>query len=215
MQGGFRWVPEFPDLYRSYSSHRLFATFQNRVINPKRPDRELFLKRLALPSDADPFEIMAVSGGKRLTDSYEVFPRLVKAADGSFKCRFFLQGWRHACQAAQRRLRRLTPGDEIHVALELTNPRTTVAVQLQSTDYHVLGWAPRYLVEDLSQAMVEVPDYHAEVVQVNPLPSEDDGDVHLTEYVPSPPGWRVLIEMRGSWTNHVPMSGQDFEPLVD
>ena len=88
-QGGFWTLAEFPDLYETYTSPQLFATFQNRVINPRRPDRERYLKHLALPTDADPYEIMAVSGGKRVTDSYEVFPKLVKAQDGSFKCRFF------------------------------------------------------------------------------------------------------------------------------
>ncbi len=214
-QGGFRWVGGFTDLYKSYRSPQLFATFQNRVINPRRPDRERYLKHLALTTDADPFEIMAVSGGKRVTDPYEVFPKLVKAQDGSFKCRFFLHGWRHACAAAQERLGQLTAEEELYVAMELTNPRTTLAVQLQSTDYQVLGWAPRYLVEDLSQAMIEVPKYRAKVVQVNPLASEGDGDVHAPDYVPTPTAWRVLVEMRGNWTSHVPMSGDDFQPLVD
>ncbi|MDE0101440.1 MAG: hypothetical protein OXN89_03590 [Bryobacterales bacterium] len=217
-QSGFWGLGEFPELYRSYSSRQLFATFQNRVINPRRPDRELYLKRLALPTDADPFEIMAVSGGKRVTDSYEVFPKLVKAQDGSFKCRFFLHGWQHTCLAAQDRLRQLNPGEELYVALELTNPRTTVAVQLQSTDYQVLGWAPRYLVEDLSKAMIEVPKYRAQIAQVNALASDGDWGVqaqNYSHYVPTPPAWRVLVEMRGSWTKHVPMSGEDFQPLVD
>ena len=33
------------------------------------------------------------------------------------------------------------------VGLELNNPATTLAVQIQTTDYHMIGWAPRYLLE--------------------------------------------------------------------
>lgn len=77
-----------------------------------------------------------------------------------------------------------------------------LAVQLQTTDYHVVGWAPRYLVSDLTAAMAESTDqYEARVVQINPLPP--------------PSKQRVLIEMRGRWDRHEPMSGQDFQPLVD
>jgi hypothetical protein len=39
------------------------------------------------------------------------------------------------------------------VTVELTNPETTTAVQIQTEDYQMLGWAPRYLVHDLVHAM--------------------------------------------------------------
>lgn len=211
---GFAPLLSFPDLYRRYESDRLFPTFRNRIINPRRPDRELYLKRLDLSSDADPFEILAVNGGTRMTDPYEMFPKLVKEQDGSFRCRFFLHGWRHASAAAQDRIRELRSGDELYLALELTNPRTTIAVQLQSTDYQMLGWAPRYLVNDLARAMIEVPRYEASVVRVNRLATEVDHTAQGRDYVPLPPAWRVLIEMRGRWTQHEPMTGDDYGPLA-
>lgn len=209
---GFFPLAEFPDLDTCYLSDELFPTFQNRIINPSRPDRQLYLKRLGLRADADPFEILAVNGGKRMTDRYEVFPRLVKARDGSFECRFFLHGWRHTSQSAQQRLDQLTPGECLYLALEITNPKTTVAVQLQSTDYQVLGWAPRYLVDDLSRAMIEAPKYEARVVQLNALAADED--LRGPYYVPTPPSWRVLVEITGNWIDHTPMSGVDFKPLT-
>lgn len=90
----------------------------------------------------------------------------------------------------------------VSLSLQLTNPKTGLAVQIQTEDYHMIGWAPRYLVEDLVKAMAESPgDYRAEVVRVNPLPA--------------PSKQRVLIEMKARWKKHKPMSGDDFHPLAE
>lgn len=200
-EAGFPLLMEFPHLERDYRAPALFPLFHNRVINPRRPDREDYLQRLDLPTHADPFEILSTSGGYRATDAYEVFPKLVKASDGSFKCRFFLHGWRHVNSGAQDRLKSLTPKEELYVTLELTNPATRLAVQIQTTDYHMIGWAPRYLVPDLANAMIERPrEYEANVVRINPQPA--------------PLKQRVLIEMRGKWEGYEPMQGGDFKPVV-
>ena len=82
-----------------------------------------------------------------------------------------------------------------------------MAVQIQTTDYHVIGWAPRYLVGDLAAAMAEGPsDYSANVVRVN--------RTEASEPVPVFPSERVLIEMRGNWRHHKPMSGVDYQPVT-
>ena len=103
---------------------------------------------LDLPARADPIEILAVDGGSHVTDAFEVFPKLEKGTDGNFRCRFFLHGWRYVNSTAQTRLDRVAVDDRLHVTLELSNPVARVAVQLQTLDYHVIGWAPRYLVKD-------------------------------------------------------------------
>lgn len=199
-EAGFPLLIEFPKLDEDYRSAELFPLFQNRVMNPARPDFASYLRSLELPEGADPFEILSVNGGARATDAYEVFPKLVKANDGSFTCRFFLHGWRHVNSSAQERIDRLKQGEELYVTLELTNPATKGAVQIQTTDYHMIGWTPRYLVQDLVTAMTESPTYSARVVRLNPQPA--------------PSEQRVLIEMRGHWGEHEPMSNPDFKPLV-
>ena len=192
---------DFPELYGDYHSSELFALFRNRVMAKSRPDRPSYLRSLDLPEDATPFEILSVSGGTRVTDFYEVFPKLEKDADGYFTCRFFLQNWQSANKEAQERVDELKPEEELYVTLELTNPATKLAVQIQTTDYYMIGWTPRYLVSDLAMAMTEGPnDYTAKVVRVNPMPA--------------PSRQRVLIEMRGRWEKHEPMSGKEFQPLV-
>lgn len=197
---GFPLLIEFPELEEDYRSPELFPVFRNRVMNRKRPDFADYLRSLDLPPTADSIEILSANGGSRMTDTYEVFPKLVKRADGSFTCRFFLHGWRHVNASAQERIDQLAKGEELYVTLELTNPVSTMAVQIQTTDNHMVGWAPRYLVADLVQAMAESPKYAAQVVRVNPQAA--------------PSKQRVLIQMRGSWDRHEPMSGPEFRPLV-
>ena len=200
-QRGFPLVADFPDLERDYRAERLWAMFRNRVIAPGRPDFEEYLHNLDLErTQSDPIEILSANGGRRETDAYEVFPKIIRRPDGTFSCRFFLHGWRYVSQQAQSRLSSLNPGDELSIALELTNPVTQIAVQVQTRDYSVLGWTPRYLVPDLALAVAEAPsEYSARVVRVNPQPS--------------PSRQRVLIEMSGKWVKHEPMSGSDFMPL--
>lgn len=199
---GFPLLVEFPRLDEAYQSPELFPLFQNRVMNRARPDFIDYLQSLALPEGADPVEILSVNGGHRTTDAYEVFPKLMKHADETFTCRFFLHGWRYVNRPAQERMDSLQPQEKLYVTLELTNPATGLAVQIQTADYYMIGWAPHYLVPDLTAAMVEGPSqYEAEVVRINPLPT--------------PSKQRVLIEMRGRWNHHEPMTGGDFEPLVD
>ena len=202
-KAGFLPLIEFPNLDEGYESSELFPLFQNRVINRARPDLADYLSYLDLGEGADPIEILSTSGGSRVTDAYEVFPKLEKDKDGSFVCRFFLHGWRHVNESAQKRIERLEAGDQLYVTLELTNPKTGLAVQIQTADdYYMIGWTPRYLVNDLVKAMAESPgDYRARVVRVNPLPA--------------PSKQRVLIEMSGHWDEHEPMSSEDFRPLVE
>ncbi|MYC29602.1 MAG: hypothetical protein F4X65_05865 [Chloroflexi bacterium] len=144
---------------------------------------------------------MSVNGGERVTDRYEVFPLPARQPDGSYLFRFFLHGWRYANSAAQERLGKLEPGEDLRIALELNNPVTGQEVQIQTADYHMIGWAPHYLVDDFANAMADGPGkYAARVVRLNPQP------------IPSKQ--RLLVELRCHWDQHQPMSGSDYQPLV-
>ena len=196
----FRPIISFPDLHKDYRSSRLFALFNNRVMWASRPDFPAYLQSMDLPQDADPMDMLAVSGGSRITDSYEVFPQLAKDPNGSFTCRFFLHGGRRINCSAQERINRLEQGESLHAATELTNPVGELAFQIQTIDYYMIGWAPRYLAPDLVE--VEAPgSISLKVVRVNPMPA--------------PSEQRVLIEITGKLGEREPMTGPDFQPLVE
>jgi len=203
-QAGFQPLDAFPKLEQVYQSEDLFPLFKNRLISPKREDYREYLERLGLEGEeADPFEILAISGGTRQTDSLEVFPKLQRRRDGSFHCRFFLHGWRHVNLASQERLANLQAGETLQVALELNNPASGIALQLQTgNDYFVVGWTPRYLVGDLLGAIAESPDrVAARVVRINEPPA--------------PHNQRVLVEMTGRFReNFEPMSSEEYQLIA-
>lgn len=204
-QAGFRPLDAFPEVGRHYVSSELFPLFQNRVMRQEREDFPAYVERLGFDlGQVDPFEILAVSGGERQTDTLEVFPKITKTFDGNFSCRFFLHGWRYVNEGARQRIVALQPGDPLQVSLELNNPATGPAIQLQTaTDYYMLGWTPRYLVMDLIKAIGAGPtEIKAEVVRVN-LP-------------PAPYNQRVLVTLEGRLPAGLePMASPEFEPLME
>jgi hypothetical protein len=198
---GFEALLDFPKWDRAYESSELFPLFKNRVISANRRDFSDYLKMLDLPMTAEPAEILEVGGGYRATDSFEVFPKIVRRPDGFFSCRFFLHGGRHVNEVALTRIDDLKPGEQLYVTIELTNPSSQLAVQIQTLDYFMIGWAPRYLVNDLVRAIALSPgDYGATVVRINPAPA--------------PSKQRLLVELTGRWLDYEPMSEGDFEPLA-
>ncbi len=102
---GFKPLYDFPEFEDTYRSEKLFPLFKNRIMTPGRRGFQEYLKLLDLEgTEPDPLQIMAVDGGYRATDSYQVFPKISKDADGCFKTRFFLHGWRHVNGASQKRV---------------------------------------------------------------------------------------------------------------
>ena len=191
---GFEPLIAFPEFERRYEATELFPLFKNRILEPNRKDFAEYLQWLDMdPLHADPIEILGLTGGERQTDSLEVFPKVRKLEDGTIRCRFFLHGLRHVSEAARERAEKLTDGEKLQVAIEVNNPATTYAVQLQTTDCHLIGWAPRYLVDDLRAALLDHSTISASVQRINLLGA--------------PFARRVLVELRGG----VPAA---FEPMT-
>ena len=201
-EAGLQPLVSFPDFKRRYESEELFPLFRNRILSPEREEFDDYLKSLDLrPDRADPLEILAISEGRRQTDTLEVFPKIKVGENGAFRCRFFIHGWRHVSEAALKRIDCLETGAELRVAIEMNNPATGLAVQVQTPDYHMVGWTPRYLVIDLVRAIGEAfTEIKATVVKVNPSPA--------------PSQQRVLIEMTGKWPEQFePMSNDDLTDI--
>lgn len=166
---GFPPIPGFPKLAQQYHSRRLFPLFQNRVMNPSRPDRAEYLRRLGLPEDTDAISELAASGGQRRTDTYRVFPAIVPCADdGRFTYRCLLHGLRHLGADAIQRTKMLHQGEALNLESDLDNPAEALIVQVATGDGQHIGWIPRYLVDDLQQGGEWlVTDAKATAAQVN------------------------------------------------
>lgn len=199
---GFEPLVSFPQFHEDYRSEKLFPLFHNRVLSPKRADFPEYIDWLGLTREqADPISILSVSGGTRVTDNLQTFPKIEAAADGSFTMRFFAHGLRHLTDASRERARQLQPGEKLRVMVEVNNPATRLAVTLHSDDYVMVGWAPRYLVEDLVKCIPRAPEIETTVVKVN----------HLH----APLNQSILVEYSGRTPeNHGLMSSADFTPLI-
>ena len=87
------------------------------------------------------------------------------------------------------------------MAIEVNNPATGLAIQIQTGDGHLIGWAPRYLIEDLSPGLLVPSAVQAEVRRINELGA--------------PFARRVLIELRcGLPSSFEPMTSSDYEVLT-
>lgn len=151
-KAGFKPIPEFPALDHSYRAHELFPTFRNRAMNTSRADRAEYLRQLGLDASVcDSMAELSASGGRSHTDKFEVFPEMEPEPDGRFRTELPLHGLRHTNRAAVDAVDQLQVGDELGVALELTNPVTTIGLLVHSRDYCTLGWLPRYFVEAINE----------------------------------------------------------------
>ena len=205
---GFPPIFGFPRFDRRYISGRLFPLFQNRVMNRRRGDFREYLDTLDIEKpDPDPFEMLEVDGGYRVTDNFHVFPRIGGGENGAFRCRFFLHGWRQADEEAKRRVESLRAGENLRIGIAESGPKNGLAAriqaaQIQTEDGCAIGRPPSYLARALSEAPVHAAgDYRAHVVKVNS--------------VWAPCAQRVLIELNGKWPQgYEPMSSEDFELIV-
>ena len=202
-EAGFEPLFAFPGFQNDFKSDSLFPLFQNRVISSKRGDFQEYIKWLDLDrGQADPISILAISGGERATDNLEVFPQVVADSNGNFNVRFFLHGLRHLDAHAIERASKLEVGESLRVMIELNNPATRLAVSLLTSDYVMIGWAPRYLVEDLINCAPNLTEILASIARIN--------------VESAPLGQRYLIDYHGrAHSGTQPMSTLDFRPLTE
>jgi hypothetical protein len=198
---GFEPLLAFPDFKKCYEADELFPLFRNRVLDPQRKDFEEYLQLLHMKREqADPIEILALTGGERQTDSLEVFPKIDRGPDNTFACTFFLHGLRHVSESGQKRAELLKPGESLRVSVELNNPATQLAIQLATDDYQIVGWTPRYLVNDILELVKTYQDLKANVARVNEIDA--------------PMARRVMIQLTGKLPEkYEPMTSELFQPI--
>ena len=195
---GFQPFISFPFLHTIYRSRELFPLFANRVMPRTRPDYPEYIQALGLDSaNADPMAILARSGGKRETDCIEVVPSPEPDERGIRTTHFLLRGARKVA-GAEDRIAQLKPGERLFLMLDVQNETTPEAVALRTSDKHLLGYVPDFLVAEAAR-LIEVP-MNVLVEQVN-LP-------------PAPLHHRLLCRIEARWPAEiVPFQGERFQPL--
>lgn len=142
-QVAFEPLPGLPDLHRRYESPRLFPVFANRQVPRERPDYDAFVQQLDLDAEADPFEVLARSEGRRATDRIEVFAAPTRTDDRLVSL-FFARGVRHLDGAGQA-IDALHEGDELTLVDDPDNEFNPRALLLNTRTGQAVGFAPDYL----------------------------------------------------------------------
>lgn len=176
---GFEPLPSFKDVSEVYEAEQLFPLFANRLLSATRPDYQAFLGWLGVDvtPHPDPVELLARSGGQRLTDQLEIFPMPEKTAPNVYESHFFVHGLRHMPEESAIRASKLSSGDRLCVLHDFQNDKDRQALVLRSPesfdgDMHLLGYCPRYLFADTFDSMVRNEDWpRITIEQVNPPPA--------------------------------------------
>lgn len=204
---GMSSILGFPDTSKRYLSDDLFPHFQNRIMPRSRGDYPLYIDRLGLTEQSlDPLEILARSGGHKVTDSYCLFPQpavLVSPAGGRrYSLCFFVHGMAYVQPEARERAMRAKPGEKLFLMKDFQNPADPDAFMIRTDDNHLLGWVPRLYCADLRELHRREQCIDATVEHVNPAPT---------------PSWLVLMcRVEAPWPEgfHA-LSAPAYEPLAE
>lgn len=200
-ESGFERFLAFPDLTTTYRSDRLFPFFENRLVPLTRNDYGEFVKSLGLdPAIATEMDILARSGGQRVTDSIELFSAPEgPMPDGSFVYFFLSHGLSHMPMCAQERVASLPSGDQLFLVHDLQNHVDPQALLLRTVDCCCVGYLPRYLGSDIWQAIGSCAKVQVFIEQLNPPPT--------------PIQQRLLCRMTTSKTDEfTPCSDEIYQP---
>ncbi|MFA9396319.1 MAG: HIRAN domain-containing protein [Halodesulfovibrio sp.] len=189
-------------LEQVYRSKDLFPVFKNRLLGENRPEFKDFLNWLDLDeSTYDQLDALALTEGKRGTDSLEIFPCPEKAEDGMYRISFFSHGLRHVNNGTKVDLDSVKEGDAAFLMQDKMNPFDPLAIAVRSNDpASLLGYCPRYLKQDLNWLLDNQADKISLTVQkVNKN---------------APIGLRLLFSLETPWDEAFkPCSGGDYEPI--
>jgi len=197
----------FPKLEETYRSKELFTFFTNRILPHSREEYKEFVESLKLsPGSATEIEILARSGGRRATDSIELFapPKINRTSDKNMSLLryFFLaHGLRHMRDCAQKLAGTLRSGDRLFIMHDLQNPVDTEALVLRTQEYCCIGFLPRYLLADCWKLIQSKEDVTVTIEKLNPPPA--------------PIQQRVLCRMETPWSEDFkPCTSEEYQPMI-
>lgn len=156
---GFIGLGRMQALDKVYHSKVLFPFFSNRLISKSRPEYRDYLRWLGFDhSPQSPLEELAISGGVRATDGYELIapPRY---EDGRVKINFFPRGVRYLPASAIELLSVQDQNSKILLMRDVQNPKDPRALAIRTeTPYPgLIGYVPRYYCEGVCRLLDRSP----------------------------------------------------------
>ena len=191
------------DLNLVYRSDQLFPIFSNRVLSQKRPEFDSFLDWLDITrEDYDPLDVLALTEGKRITDSLEMFQCPVKNEKSQYEMSFFVHGLRHINNLSESRMIKFNNNERLYISLDIQNPKDANAIMLRSDDpvTHI-GYCPRYLTND----------FH----ELRKRSSVDKIEFRVRRFNPEAPlAYRLMCSVTAPWPDDFePCASENFKPI--
>ncbi len=199
---GFQPFVSFPELHQVYRSQRLFPMFTNRLLSSRRADFPEYMDQLGLPlTTKSPIAILSRSGGRRATDTLELFPLPEFEPEYGYRTWFWVHGLRHLAPVVQSQIEALIQGERVLPHCETDNRVDPSAIKLLSSrGGNWIGYMPSYLLDDAHTLQETCAFCHIFVEKVNP-PS-------------SPIQQRVLCRLESCWPEgFIPYSTPRYQPL--
>jgi hypothetical protein len=200
---GFEPFLVFPELEAVYQSDELFSFFANRLLQASRGDYSQFVKNLGLdPDTALPIEILARSGGRRVTDAVELFGGpVIDQERNVLDYLFLVHGLRHMRDCAQDIAGGLEAGESLFLFHDMQNPVDTNAIALRTSSYCCVGFLPNYMLDDCWDLIRQHENIEVNVERVN--------------LSPAPIQQRIVCRMQATKKNgFTPLSSDIYEPLI-
>lgn len=206
-EAGFEPFVSFPELGTTYIAEHLFPLFSNRLLPPSRPEYRNYLAWLAVgDTERDPVTILSRSGGRKATDTLELFPSPERNEHGEYEIHFLVHGLNHLPDENVDRAMLLQPGELLLAMRDFQNPRDPDAVALRTAekfdkDLYIVGYCPRYLRSEILR-----------LIDAGSLPKIA---VERVNRAPAPVQFRLLCKAAMKWpSGFQPFNEPDFRPLA-
>lgn len=197
---GFQPFLSLPDTGRTYVSANLFPLFAQRVMRSTRPDFERYLNVLSLPEGTNDWSILGRSQGQREGDGVRLFAEPEVDENSATSATFFASGLRHRLvhdSDVAPALAALNVGDTLTLRAQPDNPSDDLALLVAERTGVALAWVPSVLL----------PYVRAARSTAEPALS-----VAATKGPDVPPGYRLLVTLRGRVpAGYQPFSGAGWE----
>ncbi len=192
------------DLSATYKSNEIFPLFANRILSKSRPEYSNLLKWLNVEDNEFlPMDMLALTEGRRGTDTLEMFPCPQKF-NNKYVMNFFVHGIRHLPEIAQNELHRLRKGDPLSLLPDIQNEYDEFAILLRTNDpVSLVGYCPRYLAKDFYSILHNV---RPQLIKINITQINKD----------APLQFKLLCSFTSPWPESFePCSDITFQPIAN
>ncbi|MCK4082062.1 hypothetical protein [Acinetobacter radioresistens] len=163
----FQPFPRMGDMSKQYKSDELFTFLKNRIPPASRPEHESLFEWCNLGTKSSYLELLAVSGGEKVTDNYRIIS-LPENKDGKYINTFFVSGVRYLNSEEKSEIENFKSDQLIEYKFEDNNINDSQAILLfDKIKNSKIGYYPRYLTDDLRKLHALNSEVKIQIVKVN------------------------------------------------